>query len=66
MTLEAFCSNCGRTLYIEEGETPICPVCSSPLIQPVDTSEDGAQGEAKATPAHVEVDEDGEPPPAED
>ena len=65
MTLEAFCSNCGRTLYIEEGETPICPVCSSPLIQLVDTSE-GAQGEVEATTPHAEGDEVGEPPPAKD
>jgi uncharacterized Zn finger protein (UPF0148 family) len=66
MTLEAFCSNCGRTLYIEEGETPICPVCSSPLIQPVDTSEDGSKAEVETAAAHSEGEEDGEPPPAED
>ena len=40
MALTAFCTICKRTVYIEEQATPICPVCSSPLLE---TSEDEAE-----------------------
>jgi Zn finger protein HypA/HybF involved in hydrogenase expression len=33
MALTAFCTTCQRTVYIEEEETPVCPVCSSPLVE---------------------------------
>lgn len=36
MTLKAFCATCGRTVYVEEAETPICPVCSSPLLETIE------------------------------
>lgn len=36
MALTAFCTTCQRTVYIEEQETPICPVCSSPLLETTD------------------------------
>lgn len=39
MALSAFCATCGRTVYLEEGDTPICPVCSSPLVQTIDEDE---------------------------
>ena len=33
MALTAFCTTCQRTVYIEEEQTPVCPVCSSPLLE---------------------------------
>jgi Zn finger protein HypA/HybF involved in hydrogenase expression len=36
MALTAFCTVCQRTVYIEDGETPVCPVCSSPLLETVE------------------------------
>jgi RNA polymerase subunit RPABC4/transcription elongation factor Spt4 len=45
VALKAFCTTCQRTVYIEEGETPVCPVCSSPLIQTTDATEDEADAE---------------------
>jgi hypothetical protein len=33
MALTAFCATCRRTVYIEEEDTAICPVCSSPLVE---------------------------------
>ena len=33
MALTAYCTTCQRTVYIEEQMTPICPVCSSPLLE---------------------------------
>jgi hypothetical protein len=41
MALTAFCPSCRRTVYISEGDTPVCPVCSTPLL---DTTE-GPNGE---------------------
>jgi DNA-directed RNA polymerase subunit RPC12/RpoP len=32
MVSTAFCSTCGRTVYLGEDDTPACPVCSSPLV----------------------------------
>jgi predicted RNA-binding Zn-ribbon protein involved in translation (DUF1610 family) len=28
----AFCTSCGRTLYLEDDAAEVCPVCSSPVI----------------------------------
>jgi RNA polymerase subunit RPABC4/transcription elongation factor Spt4 len=39
MAMTAFCTSCQRTVYVEEGKTPICPVCSTPLVETVDTPE---------------------------
>ena len=39
MALTAFCTTCQRTVYIEEQMTPICPVCSSPLLETNDTDQ---------------------------
>jgi predicted amidophosphoribosyltransferase len=36
MALTAFCTSCQRNVYVEEDDTPICPVCSSPLVQTQD------------------------------
>lgn len=36
MALSALCTVCQRTVYVEDGETPVCPVCSSPLLETVE------------------------------
>lgn len=45
MALTTFCPTCQRTVYIEEDDTSVCPVCSSPLLQTVesDSEEVGEQ-----------------------
>ena len=40
MALDAFCTTCQRNVYIDEGDTPVCPVCSTPLLETVTTPED--------------------------
>lgn len=40
MALTSFCTTCQRTVYIEERDTPVCPVCSSPLLETVPDQED--------------------------
>ena len=37
MAMTAFCTSCQRTVYVEEGKTPICPVCSTPLVETVES-----------------------------
>jgi predicted amidophosphoribosyltransferase len=32
MAIKAFCPSCQRDAYLEKDDTPVCPVCSSPLI----------------------------------
>ena len=44
MALTAFCTTCQRTVYVKEGNTPICPVSTSPLLETVDSPEDPADG----------------------
>lgn len=39
MTLKAFCTTCQRDVYVSEEETPVCPVCSSPLLETVEPRE---------------------------
>jgi DNA-directed RNA polymerase subunit RPC12/RpoP len=49
MALRSFCSTCGRTVYIDEEDTPMCPVCSSPLLETVEeTSEETQAAEGGA------------------
>lgn len=31
--LKAFCSVCNREVHLVDGQTLVCPVCSSPLIE---------------------------------
>jgi hypothetical protein len=45
MALSAFCPVCQRTVYIEAGDTVVCPVCSTPLLEAVETTEPEEQGE---------------------
>ncbi|MDQ3957397.1 MAG: hypothetical protein M3273_03650 [Actinomycetota bacterium] len=33
MALSGFCTVCQRTVYVDAESTPICPVCSSPLLE---------------------------------
>lgn len=40
MTMKAFCSTCQRDVYVGTNETPVCPVCSSPLLETVESRED--------------------------
>jgi RNA polymerase subunit RPABC4/transcription elongation factor Spt4 len=40
MAFSAFCTTCQRTVYVEKGDTPVCPVCSSPLLETVEVDED--------------------------
>ncbi len=49
VALTAFCTTSQRTVYIEEGETPACPVCSSPLLETVEDEEEGSATERPAT-----------------
>lgn len=47
MALQAYCSTCKRTVYIDEGDTPVCPVCSMPLLEtqePAQVSDDQTEG----------------------
>jgi hypothetical protein len=39
MAITAFCTSCQRTVYIEEDDTQVCPVCSTPLLEVVPAME---------------------------
>ncbi len=45
MTLKAFCSTCQRTLYVDADDTPVCPVCSSPLLETIQEKQDERVGD---------------------
>jgi DNA-directed RNA polymerase subunit RPC12/RpoP len=47
MALSAFCPTCQRTVYVQDGDTPACPVCSSPLLETVEPSEEDQLGGTK-------------------
>jgi RNA polymerase subunit RPABC4/transcription elongation factor Spt4 len=32
MAIKAFCPSCQRYVYLEQDDSAVCPVCSSPLI----------------------------------
>ncbi len=40
MSLTAYCNVCERSLYIQEEDTLVCPVCSTPLLEVVARAED--------------------------
>ncbi len=42
MTQTAYCSICHRTVYLEDEDTAVCPVCSTPLLTQLESSESGA------------------------
>jgi hypothetical protein len=39
MAITSFCTSCQRTVYIEEDDTQVCPVCSTPLLEVVPAME---------------------------
>ena len=41
MARSAFCTTCSRTVYIELEDSLVCPVCSSPILEAINT--DGEQ-----------------------
>jgi hypothetical protein len=40
MALAGFCTVCQRTVYVDADSTPICPVCSSPLLDAAPSADD--------------------------
>ena len=46
MAAQAFCTTCQRMVYIEEGETAVCPVCSSPLLESTESAGDNHEEES--------------------
>ena len=42
MAITSFCTSCQRTVYIEEEDTQVCPVCSTPLLEVVPKMEEVA------------------------
>jgi predicted amidophosphoribosyltransferase len=40
MALSGFCTVCQRTVYVDAETTPICPVCSSPLLETADAPDE--------------------------
>lgn len=46
MGVTSFCTVCQRTVYLDESDTPVCPVCSSPLLEAVDTEEERSPDES--------------------
>lgn len=53
MALAGFCTVCQRTVYVDADSTPICPVCSSPLLEtaPAAEADEGASGGAQESVA---------------
>jgi hypothetical protein len=49
VAISAFCTTCQRTVYIEKQETPVCPVCSSPLLETVEDNEGSERGNEEAS-----------------
>ena len=37
MTIKAMCTTCQRTVYVNADDTPVCPVCSSPLLETLES-----------------------------
>ena len=53
VALTAFCSACQRTVYLPEGDSAVCPVCSTPLLEVVEASA-GEPPDATGSPPHAE------------
>jgi endogenous inhibitor of DNA gyrase (YacG/DUF329 family) len=51
MAMSAVCPTCSRTVYVASGDTPICPVCSSPLLEQIDAKDPAPE------PDVIEVDQ---------
>lgn len=56
MALAGFCTVCQRTVYVDAKATPICPVCSSPLLEtsPAADADDAAAEESQEPVASSE------------
>ena len=47
MATTTFCTTCKRTVYVEDQDTFVCPVCSSPLLETITSDgDDVSEGEA--------------------
>jgi Zn finger protein HypA/HybF involved in hydrogenase expression len=40
VALSAYCPTCQRTVFLEEQDTQVCPVCSSPLLRAIEEAEE--------------------------
>lgn len=49
MALAGFCTVCQRTVYVDADSTPICPVCSSPLLEAAAPDDDSDDQESVAS-----------------
>jgi predicted amidophosphoribosyltransferase len=48
MALAGFCTVCQRTVYVDADSTPICPVCSSPLLDAAPPAPDDDAGDQES------------------
>jgi Zn finger protein HypA/HybF involved in hydrogenase expression len=53
MAITAFCTSCQRTVYVEQDDTHVCPVCSTPLLEVVPAGE-AVEGPESAHPDQAE------------
>lgn len=51
MAMNAFCTTCKRTVYIEADRTPVCPVCSSPPLETVPAPSEDEPAPSEDEPA---------------
>jgi hypothetical protein len=40
MSRKAFCTTCSRTVYVDLGDSLVCPVCSSPILEAIDVEDE--------------------------
>lgn len=48
MALAGFCTVCQRTVYVDADTTPICPVCSSPLLDATASASEDDTGDQES------------------
>ncbi len=51
MALTAFCTTCQRTVYVDDEATPVCPVCSSPLLETVEAQSEDSETASEGSSA---------------
>jgi Zn finger protein HypA/HybF involved in hydrogenase expression len=49
MAASALCPTCQRNVYMKDGDTQVCPVCSSPLLETVEPDEISGQDQMEGT-----------------
>jgi Zn finger protein HypA/HybF involved in hydrogenase expression len=54
MAITAFCTSCHRTVYVEEDDTHVCPVCSTPLLEVVPAGDAVEETREDANPDQAE------------